>query len=680
MNENKSPFGDNHAIEGTPDRMFENNVEVFDHNVEVFDRGLLVKKVFADGRTCGNGGPAGIPNNVEPDGALPPDEDVQAIANQWLDVEDEKGPQLAEPGKPMIHPVPENDVDAADAIKQIVEKLETAVAEQQDTINQLTAVPLYYATVFSENHVVDKTKFAYGDRVEILDKEHEAYISGSKKSTVVVGKIVSSEPVVSDDGKVTVEFPSYIPLFNKQYQLSVGLGEDKRQVALMLKNDGTNVVVVKDNGDLAECRNHSRFDPKPGEIAKINGATHQIEEILPNSKNNGLDVCKVAQVIDENTLELEAVSGANPKLITNKTGEEVKAGDRVAVAAGRVAVRLFADKDNKYKVKGNLNITWDDIGGQEQAKDELREAIELPALHPEIFQFYGQNPPKGVLLYGPPGCGKTLLGKASACALAALHGKESAETGFNYVKGPEMLSMWVGNTEQNVRALFEQGRRHYEEHGYPCVTFVDEADSILQERGGSGGVKSERYHDSMVAQWLAEMDGLEAANQIVIFATNRPHALDGALTREGRVDRHIKVRRPGRLQASEIFKIHLKNVPLYQVNLAELAEIAAEELWAARPLYTVEANDGRKLVFGLTDCVSGAMIAGLIQDAKGQALKRDLKANQKIGLTVEDLREAVSRTYVRHRDLNHRFDLVDFYEENGIEENSVKVKKIAMAS
>jgi len=239
--------------------------------------------------------------------------------------------------------------------------------------------------------------------------------------------------------------------------------------------------------------------------------------------------------------------------------------------------------------------------------------------------------------------------------------------------------MWVGNSEQNVRALFEQGRRHFEEHGYPCVTFVDEADSILQVRGGSGGVKSERYHDSMVAQWLAEMDGLEAANQIVIFATNRPHALDGALTREGRVDRHIKVRRPKKPQAMEIFKIHLGNIPLHNIKMQELAEIAADELWTSRPLYIVETNDGRKPIFDLTDCVSGAMIAGIVQDAKGHALKRDLKAGVQMGVTVEDMIQAINRTYTRHRDLNHRFDLIDFYEENGIEENAVKVKKIAVA-
>lgn len=596
--------------------------------------------------------------------------------NMWLDSEDEKGPQLAEAGKPMLMDEPD---EAADAIKKVIERLETAVAEQQDTINQLTAPPIYYATVLSENHAVDGTRFEYGDRVQLLDQEHEAYEPAAAKTPVVIGKIVSSQPVINEDRKVLVEFPSYIPLLNKQYLLSVGLGDDKQQVALMLKNDGTNVVVVKDDGSLQECRNHNRFNPVPGDIAKINGATHQIEEIIPNAKNSGLEVCKVARVVDQNTLELEAVSGSNPKLIVNKTGEEIKTGDRVAVAGSRVAVRLFPNEENKYKVKGQLNITWDDVGGQEQAKEELREAIELPALHPEIFKYYNQSPPKGVLLYGPPGCGKTLLGKAAACALAGLHGKESAETGFNYVKGPEMLSMWVGNSEQNVRALFEQGRRHFEEHGYPCVTFVDEADSILQERGGSGGVKSERYHDSMVAQWLAEMDGLEAANQIVIFATNRPHALDGALTREGRVDRHIKVRRPKKPQAMEIFKIHLGNIPLHNIKMQELAEIAADELWTSRPLYIVETNDGRKPIFDLTDCVSGAMIAGIVQDAKGHALKRDLKAGVQMGVTVEDMIQAINRTYTRHRDLNHRFDLIDFYEENGIEENAVKVKKIAVA-
>ena len=605
-------------------------------------------------------------------------------ANEWLDIEDENGPVLNEHGKEPLLPLEDMDVDPGEALKQVIEQLETAVADQQDTINQLTAVPLFYATVFSENHIVNKDKFSYGDRVELLDEEHDAYIAGKKKTPIVIGKIVSDAPVVNEQGEVTVEFPAYIPLFNKQYQFKIGLkteaGEDPRQVHLLLKNDGTNIVIVKDDGSLQECRNSQRFNPVAGETAKVNSATGQIEGIIPNSKNNGLEVNKVSVVHDENTLEIEGGSSSSPKLVLNRTGGEIKVGDRVGVAAGRVAVRLFPNKENKYKINANLNVKWDDIGGQEQAKEELRAAIELPILYPDVYAYYNQTPPKGVLLYGPPGCGKTLLGKACASKLAELHGKNAVDTGFNYVKGPEMLSMWVGNTEESVRALFAQGRRHFEEHGYPCVTFVDEADSILQERGGSGGVKSERYHDSMVAQWLAEMDGLEAANQIVIFATNRPQALDGALTREGRVDRHIKVRRPRKEHAAAIFRIHLKGVPLHQVVLEELAEIATDELWVDRPLATIESNDGKKLIFGLTDCVSGAMIAGLIHDAKGQALKRDLNRNQKVGLTIDDIKEAVGRTYVRHRDLNHRFDLVDFYEENGIEENSVKYKKIALAS
>jgi proteasome-associated ATPase len=592
-------------------------------------------------------------------------------ADEWLDADDFKGVDLDK--NPGINP--HNNKPEENKLTAIVEKLEAVVTEQQDAINQLVAAPILFAHVISSNHIINPQAFEYGDRVQLIDQEHEAYKEGIKKFPYVHGRIVSQEPVVNQQGEVTVEFPAYIELQNKQFTLSIGINDNKQQVYLLIKNDGTNIVVVKNDGEIQECRNHLRFNPVPGQIAKVNSKTGQVEEITNDIL--GMEIVKADQILQDGSIEIASQQGS--KTIINRTGQEVKPGDRLGVVGGRVALKLLEKKENKFKIKNDLNLSWADVGGQEKAKKELISAIELPARHPEIFKYYQQNPPKGILLYGPPGCGKTLIGKVTACEMAKIYNKQAVDTGFNYVKGPEMLSMWVGNTEQAVRDLFAQGRKHYEEHQYPCITFVDEADAILQERGGSGGVKSERYHDSMVAQWLAEMDGLETANQIVIFATNRPNSLDGALTREGRVDRHIKIRRPDKFCAMEIFRIHLKNVPLHEINLNQLAEMSADLLWEDRPMYLIESDNGSKNIFGLTNCVSGAMIAGIVHEAKDSALHRDLNNGSMIGLTWADMHEAIAQTYIRHRDLNHRFDIADFLEEQGVDEKSVKITKVSMA-
>ncbi|MEM3405386.1 MAG: CDC48 family AAA ATPase [Candidatus Pacearchaeota archaeon] len=203
------------------------------------------------------------------------------------------------------------------------------------------------------------------------------------------------------------------------------------------------------------------------------------------------------------------------------------------------------------------NVKWNDIGGLDNIKQELKEAIEWPIKHPEIFDRMGIEPPKGVLLYGPPGTGKTLLAKAVA---------NESEANFILVKGPELLSMWVGKSEEGVRKIFERARQVA-----PCVIFFDEIDSLAARRGLDIG---SRVHDQVLNQLLAEMDGLEELRGVVVIgATNRPDILDPALLRPGRFDRLLLVTPPlkeGRLQ---ILKIHTRGMPLAKdVNLEEIAE------------------------------------------------------------------------------------------------------------
>src|SRR5208283_4208865 len=170
-----------------------------------------------------------------------------------------------------------------------------------------------------------------------------------------------------------------------------------------------------------------------------------------------------------------------------------------------------------------------------------KEAIELPFTHKDIFAHYNKKPPKGLLLYGPPGCGKTLVGKATTNSLANIFGAKAISSGFIYVKGPEILNMYVGESGRRIREIFQRGRKHFDKYKFPAVIFIDEAEAVLSERGTS---RSSDVDKTIVPMFLSEMDGLDENHAIVMLATNRPKMLDPAVVREGRVDRHIKVSRP----------------------------------------------------------------------------------------------------------------------------------------
>ena len=203
------------------------------------------------------------------------------------------------------------------------------------------------------------------------------------------------------------------------------------------------------------------------------------------------------------------------------------------------------------------NVKWDDIGGLEEAKKELKEAIEWPLKYPEMFRRMGIKPPRGIMLFGPPGTGKTLLAKAVAT---------EAEANFIAVRGPELLSKWVGESEKGIRETFRKART-----AAPCIIFFDEIDSIAPRRGGDGGT---HVLETMVNQLLTELDGLdELKDVIVVAATNRPDIVDPALLRPGRFDRMIQINAPDQETRLQILKVHTVGVPLEKsVDLKQLAE------------------------------------------------------------------------------------------------------------
>ncbi|MBE8539142.1 CDC48 family AAA ATPase [Geoglobus acetivorans] len=204
------------------------------------------------------------------------------------------------------------------------------------------------------------------------------------------------------------------------------------------------------------------------------------------------------------------------------------------------------------------NIKWNDIGGLEKAKQELREAVEWPMKYPELFITAGIKPPRGILLYGPPGTGKTLLAKAVA---------NESNANFISVKGPELLSKWVGESEKHVREMFRKARQVA-----PCVIFFDEIDSLAPRRGGTG---DSHVTERVVSQLLTELDGLEELKDVVVIAaTNRPDMIDPALLRPGRIERHIYIPPPDKEARKEIFRVHTRDMPLSDdVSFDKLAEM-----------------------------------------------------------------------------------------------------------
>lgn len=292
------------------------------------------------------------------------------------------------------------------------------------------------------------------------------------------------------------------------------------------------------------------------------------------------------------------------------------------------------------------NVKWDDIGGLEQAKADMIEAIELPHREKALYKYYGKRPVKGIMLKGPPGCGKTLLGKAAANCLATIYGAENSRTGFLYVKGPEILNQYVGASEETIRNLFLDAERHYTEKGYPAVIFIDEADAILATRGGAGFSLS----NTIVPTFLTEMDGLEGSTAVVILATNRPDILDPAIVREGRIDRKVEVTRPDQKNGLDIIMMNLAKYPIAKgYDIESLAEGMAHEIYSEERYI-----DNDKF---LKDIVNGAMLAACVDLAVANAIGRDISQKEETGIQPEDVINAVNRIHHQNRGLNHDFKI-----------------------
>jgi proteasome-associated ATPase len=402
---------------------------------------------------------------------------------------------------------------------------------------------------------------------------------------------------------------------------------------VMLSADGQSSV-AKDPGGL-----------KPGDQVAISSQTRQVVEKLNEQPLSG-ETTEVLEVLPDGAVMVRAPG--EPRQVI--TAIPLQPGDRVVLDRSlRVVIAKNGSKGDKPKAVTSL-VHWDDVGGLAAAKAELIEAVELPHLHRELYAKHGQKPIKGAMLWGPPGCGKTMLGKAVAGSLARTHKQENAEDAFIYVKGPELIEKWVGSSEGNVRELFERAKRHYKKHGYPSVIFIDEADAVLGARGGMSG--GSWMSGTMVPAFLAEMDGMDESGAFVLLATNRPDTLDSAVVRDGRIDRRIRIDRPDKETAAEIFKIHLQG-RLLRANPKDLARVGVQALFAPEKIVTTYGN-GKALTLG--DLASGAMIAGIVSRAASIALRADVEAKRTAskakGIMLEHMYTAAAQALAEQKGLN----------------------------
>ncbi len=407
-------------------------------------------------------------------------------------------------------------------------------------------------------------------------------------------------------------------------------------------------------------------------------------------------VAKITEVIGEDRLRVGSEHGTHSMVLQRSADlatSTLKSGDEVRVDSNyRMALEMLSStKSHEHYLDTVPELPWEKVGGQEAALQAIKDAIELPLLHVDLFKKFQHATPKGFLLYGPPGCGKTLIGKATAYNLTKqLREKTGVEMReyFMHVKGPEILNMWVGESERMVREIFATAREKRREGLMPFL-FIDEAESILGTRRAS------RYSSilsTLVPMFCSEMDGIDSLNDVVIIlASNRADLIDPAILRPGRIDRKIKVNRPNKQGARDIYRIYLTNDLPYDGALTKESAMIGEAIdrlidrllenqFARREenkFLEVTLRSGRKEVLYRSDLLSGAIIASIVERAKAIAIKRAIATQQEEGIREDDLRISFHAEYIE----NDIFPPTDVIEEwlkliNYDPENVVKIAPV----
>jgi proteasome-associated ATPase len=417
---------------------------------------------------------------------------------------------------------------------------------------------------------------------------------------------------------------------------------------------------------------HPNLDPAQllrGDEVVLNESLNVIEARDPDRSG---EVVTLKEVLDDGRRALIYGRGDEERvaeIADSLRDVKMRAGDAVLMdlRSGLLVEKLPRQQVEELVLEEVPDVSYDDVGGLDRQIEDITDAVELPYLHRELFADYSLPAPKGILLYGPPGCGKTLIAKAVANSLAkkvaALTGNANVRSYFLNIKGPELLNKYVGETERQIRLVFERAREKADE-GVPVIVFFDEMDSLFRTRGT--GISSD-MESTIVPQLLAEIDGVETLRDVIVIgATNREDLIDPAILRPGRLDVKIKIERPDESAATQIFSRYLNaEIPLDTDTVRELGggdpakacqamiEQTVSEMYrddVANRFLEVTYQNGDKEILYFKDFASGAMIENIVRRAKKVAVKREI-ADAGRGVRVEDLIASIRQEYKENEDL-----------------------------
>jgi proteasome-associated ATPase len=460
------------------------------------------------------------------------------------------------------------------------------------------------------------------------------------------------------------------------------------------ESDGTVAVMV--SGRKMKVSLHpdiSVRDLKRGQQVILNEALNAIE-VRP-FETQGEVVClkdllgEGRAIVTLRTDEDRVVELSEPMMM-----QHLSVGDNLLFdeASGFILEKLPKSDVGEVVIEEIPDVTYEHIGGLSAQLEQIKDAVELPFLYPELYAEHKLSAPKGVLLYGPPGCGKTLIAKAVASSIGAkLRGRDGHEVRnfFLHVKGPELLNKYVGESERQIREIFKKAQEHAEE-GNPVIIFFDEMDALFRTRGT--GISSDT-ESTIVPQFLSEIDGLEKLrNVIVIGASNRQDLLDPAIMRPGRLDVKIKIERPDVAGARDIFLKYLTpDLPFHPDAIADgegdpknmvskIIDIAVAEMYEKKEenkFLEVTYANGEREIFYFKDFASGAMIEGIVARAKKYAVKRAIDTKVK-GIKAEDVISAIRDEFKENEDLPNTTNPDDWAKISGKKgEKIVHIRTIA---
>ena len=502
-----------------------------------------------------------------------------------------------------------------------IEKLLVQVASMEQELKELRQSRTHLEQAFKQNEKLAATLVEAKNQIEALKKEVEKLTTPPSSYAIFSG--------ANEDGTVNVFVAGRKMKVNIHPNISI---RDLKKGQQVLLNEALNAIEA--------CE----FD--------VQGEVVRIKDLLENHR-----AIVTLRAEEERVVEL-----ADPLM-----RERLSVGDHLLydVRSGYVLEKLPKSEIEEVVLEEIPDVTYDHIGGLEEQIELVRDAVELPFLHPEVFAEHKLLPPKGILLYGPPGCGKTLIAKAVAASIARKLGDRSGRemrSFFLHVKGPELLNKYVGESERQIREVFKKAKERAEA-GHPVIVFFDEMDALFRTRGS--GISSD-MEATIVPQFLSEIDGVERLrNVIVIGASNRQDLLDPAILRAGRLDIKIKIERPDKKAAVKIFHKYLtRDLPYHpeelernegdSVKVAErLIHDSVEEMYSVREenkFLEVTYANGEKETFFFKDFSSGAMIEGVVSRAKKHAIKRMLESGVK-GLKQEDLIRAIKDEFKENEDL-----------------------------